>query len=741
MSANGSFPTPPDPDPDIEVEAEPLNVDIGRYLRALRRYAWLVLALIAVAVTAAVFYTRQQPEIFEAQASVQIEPRAVDLLGQGNEIVTVGGAGLEYYKQQRQVLGSLNLLRQTVVAKALQNKFLTEVERSSLPLDPYQYDLAARRLQKNVTIRYPEQNRIMYVNVRSTDPKLAQDIATQHVLTYEAYSKSLITSGTAQASTALSAEFAVAEKALQDAEGAIYQFQKDNDLLAISLEDKQSLVTSKIVTYNSKFDEAHSHGKELAAKLDILRKIASGGEIVDSPLLAMGDSTAFDAMRALYYTEKATFEELQKEVGPKTIEYAKAKARVDNLRQTLENEAKRVLGAAEKEYQAALQFERDMAVEVEKYKQEALALGPVLVKYNVLLRNKKSAEDKYNILVGRLSTSEMTSRMSQGLDTNVRMLDSAQLPTEPVSPRIEINIMVATSLALLLGLGIVFLIVFLDRSIKSAEDVQTSAKAPLLGLVPILAEADSARENDRERDMYVHHHPQSQVAESCRSLRTNIVFSGADRQLKTLVVSSANPREGKTTLVMYLGTTMAQSGQRVLVVDTDMRRPRLHTSTGVSGRKGLSNLIVGDESYEDAIKSTEVPNLFVLPCGPLPPNPSEILMSHKFESVLAELGQRFDRIILDSPPLGAVTDAVVLSKQADGVVLVVRAGKTLRDEVKRSVRSIRGVGGQVVGVILNQLDTHDRRYGYYRYGYGGYGYGSDKQQASAGAGAGGGTPT
>jgi polysaccharide biosynthesis transport protein len=721
-----------------EPDGEALNVDIGRYLRALRRYGWLVLALVALAITGAVFYTQQQTEVFEAVASVQIEPRAVDVLGQGNDIVAVGGAGLEYYKQQRQVLGSINLLRQTVVAKSLQNRLLSEQERSTLPLDPYQYDLAARRLQKNVAIRYPEQNRIMYVVVRNPDPKLAQEIATQHVLTYEAYSKSLITSGTAQASTALSAEFAVAEKALQDAEGAIYKFQQDNDLLAISLEDKQNLVTSKIVTYNTKFDEAHSRGKELAAKLDILRKIASGGEIVDSPLLAMGDSAAFDAMRALYYTEKAAFEELQKEVGPKTIDYAKAKARVDNLRQTLENEAKRVLGAAEKEYQAAIQFERDMAVEVEKYKQEALALGPVLVKYNVLLRNKKSAEDKYNILVGRLSTSEMTSRMSQGLDTNVRMLDSAQLPTVPVYPKLQTNIMVATALSLLLGLGVVFLIVFFDRSVKSSEDVQASAKAPVVGLVPILADAEVTIGNDRERDLYVHHHPQSQIAEACRSLRTNIVFSGADRQLKTLVVSSANPREGKTTLVMYLGTTMAQSGQRVLIVDTDMRRPRLHTSTGVPGGKGLSNLIVGDEAYEAAIKSTEVPNLFVLPCGPLPPNPAEILMSHKFQVVLAELQQRFDRVILDSPPLGAVTDAVVLSKQADGVVLVVRSGKTLRDEVKRSVRSIRAVGGQVVGVILNQLDTSDRRYGYYRYG--GYAYGGDKQ-ARAGAGAGGGTTT
>ena len=223
-------------------------------------------------------------------------------------------------------------------------------------------------------------------------------------------------------------------------------------------------------------------------------------------------------------------------------------------------------------------------------------------------------------------------------------------------------------------------------------------------------------------------YPTSRVAECCRSLRTNILFSAADRQIKTLVVSSANPQEGKTTTVIYLGTTMAQSGQRVLLIDTDMRRPRLHASLGIPRHTGITNLIVGDRDYDDVIRTTDIPNLFVLPCGPLPPNPAELLMSKRFAAVLEELTSRFDRVILDSPPLGAVTDAVVLSKQTDGVVLVVQAGKTLRDEVRRSVRQIRHVHGQVVGVIVNQLDAHDRRYGYYNY----YGYG-EKVKEPAGA--------
>jgi capsular exopolysaccharide synthesis family protein len=194
------------------------------------------------------------------------------------------------------------------------------------------------------------------------------------------------------------------------------------------------------------------------------------------------------------------------------------------------------------------------------------------------------------------------------------------------------------------------------------------------------------------------------------------MFSSADRQLKTIVVSSANPREGKTTSVIYLGTTMAQSGQRVLLVDTDMRRPRLHASLGIPRQTGLSNLIVGDKSYDEVIKTTEIPNLFVLPCGPLPPNPAELLMSHRFETVLAELTKRFDRIILDSPPLQLVTYAVVLSKQADGVILVVHADKTLRDDAKRAARQIRDVGGTIYGVVVNAIDDSRSSYYYGKYG-------------------------
>jgi succinoglycan biosynthesis transport protein ExoP len=702
------------------------GLDIARYLAALRRYAWIVVALIIVAVTAAVLYTRQVPRVYEAQASVQIEPRIQDLVGQGGVVGgNTSGGSIEYYRQQLQILRSDSLIRKTVESRDFHLQLLSEKERASRTTEE-QVQLAARRLGQQLTISYPQQNRTLYVKVKSTKPELAAELADAHIATFEVYSRGQLSTDTEKAAAALATEFADAERKLGEADAALYTFLKDKNLLSETLEARQSMVTSNIASFGQRVAEARAKRIELGARLARMKSL-SDQDVLESPLLALAGNSSFDGLRAQYYTERNNFLELEKELGPKTVEYAKAKAKVDDLHAALVAESKRALAAVQEEYKTAAATEGALASEMEGYQREAVALGPSIVEYNRLARAKKSAEDRYNTAVGGLQNSQMSDRLGRKLDSNVEPLDHARVPTVPVSPKLGVNIAIGAVGGLFLGVSLVFLLVFLDRSIKTAEDAQQLVGAPVLGMIPALADGELPSDDDKARDLYVHQHPTSRVAECCRALRTNILFSGADRQLKTLVVSSANPREGKTTSVIYLGTTLAQSGQRVLLIDTDMRRPRLHASTGVPRGKGLSNLILGDESYDEAIKTTEIPNLFVLPCGPLPPNPAELLVSKRFGAVLDELRTRFDRIILDSPPLEPVTDAVVLSRQADGVLLVVRAGKTERDEARRSAKKIRDVGGEIVGVVLNEADV-DRRSGYY-YKY--YGYGENLGDAKA----------
>jgi capsular exopolysaccharide synthesis family protein len=194
------------------------------------------------------------------------------------------------------------------------------------------------------------------------------------------------------------------------------------------------------------------------------------------------------------------------------------------------------------------------------------------------------------------------------------------------------------------------------------------------------------------------------------------------------VVTSSGPQEGKSTTAINLGIAMAQSGSRVLLIDTDMRRPRLHKAFGVANEFGVSSLVVGEGKLDDAIKSTDINGLFLMPCGPIPPNPAELLHTQAFSDLLNKLGERFDRIILDTPPVGAVADAVVLSTQVDGVVMVLKAGQTNRDVARRTVRALQDVKANIYGAVLNDVNLEKSKYGdyYYGYAYRYYGYGEKK---------------
>ena len=236
---------------------------------------------------------------------------------------------------------------------------------------------------------------------------------------------------------------------------------------------------------------------------------------------------------------------------------------------------------------------------------------------------------------------------------------------------------------------------------------------PFLGLIPLVRERFTG-ESSREVDLHVLLNPQGQAAEACRAIRTNLLFMSPERPLKRLVVTCAGPREGKTTTVVDLGVVMSTGGASVVLVDTDMRRPRLHKVFGLPADIGLSSVILGEATLDEAICATEVPGLFVLPCGPVPPNPAELLHTERFARTLDELATRYDRTILDSPPVGAVADAKVLAVAADGVLLVVRSHKTSRDMVAQAADSVLEVNGRILGVILNQVNLEGPEYaGYY----------------------------
>jgi capsular exopolysaccharide synthesis family protein len=294
----------------------------------------------------------------------------------------------------------------------------------------------------------------------------------------------------------------------------------------------------------------------------------------------------------------------------------------------------------------------------------------------------------------------------------VRIIERAEVPGGPISPNPKRNYQLAVLLGLALGIGMALLLEHLDNTVKTPDDVKEELGLPFLGMVPLAEGRAVLRQSQREG-------VSSGVKEAYRLLRTNLIFSSAERTGRVLVVSSASPGEGKTTTVANIAISLAQNGARVLAVDGDLRRPTLHQHFAIHKTPGLSDLIVGKCQPSDSVQITRFQGLHVLPCGYIPPNPAELLGSRNMTEVMAALRSHYDWVLIDSAPILGMADTPVLSAAADGVALVVSAESTTRPAILRAVDQIQTVGGRLLGVILNRVNLERNSYYYGQY-YGEY---------------------
>jgi len=414
-------------------------------------------------------------------------------------------------------------------------------------------------------------------------------------------------------------------------------------------------------------------------------------------------------------------------LGENHPELKKVRARVDASREALLNEVRNIQGA----------FQRDLAARDKEigglsglYKQaetQALDLNLLEIEYNRLRRAKDNNEKLFGIVIERSKETDLTRMLRVN---NIRVVDRPLVPKRPVSPNVPLNLAGGLAFGLALGLSFAVAREQLDRSLRSPEDIERELGLSFLGLLPQVglgpAEEGTYRSRRRQKaakpegplpapELFVFNRPASGTAEAARAIRTNILFTSPDRPFHALLVTSAGPSEGKTTVACSVAITMAQAGQRVVLLDCDLRRPRIHRVFGRTNELGLTSALLDPNCEGQIAIDTEIPNLSVIPTGPIPPNPAEILQSEAFAALLTRLRSRYDRVVLDSPPLVPVTDAAILSTLVDGTLLVVRASRTTRELARRAVRALRDVSGRIVGVVLNAVDLENRSYGYYQY--------------------------
>jgi capsular exopolysaccharide synthesis family protein len=409
--------------------------------------------------------------------------------------------------------------------------------------------------------------------------------------------------------------------------------------------------------------------------------------------------------------------------------------RLKQVDAAIQNEITKQTGRIKSDYEAAAGRERMLQAALEQQKQEATKLNESAIEYSILKREADTNRQLYDGLLQKLKEAGVTAGLQA---SNIRVVDAARVPLAPSKPDIPRNLGIALLLGLTGGVALAFVLEVLDNTVRTPEQVEAIAALPSLGIVPLTAGAHQAsllakktrgllttkqvRPNGAV-GLVAYSRPKSGIAESFRALRTSILLSSMGSPPKTIVVTSALPREGKTTTSVNSAVVLAQKGGKVLLVDADMRRPGVHQVMGLSARSGLSTVLTGSDSYANAIlQSRQLNNLFVLPAGPTPPHPAELLGSPAMKKLLEQWSAVYDHIVIDTPPILSVTDPVVLSVEVDAVVLVIRSGQTSKDALRRARDLLTQVNARVMGVVVNAVDLQspDLSYHYY-YGskYGG----------------------
>lgn len=710
------------------------------------RANWLLVTTVAASVALAVtFYTLGQDKIYEANAIVLFDPHPPRPLGNKVEGVNDPADSFwtnkEYYLTQEWVIQSLRMTSDVVRALGLNKDaaFLDDAPPGkTVPAREVSVEGAAEILQKRLSVELLKDSRLAEIKYRDADPARSQQIVATLTDTYVQKNLDDAAQANSSAGDWLHSQLGSLKDQLEKSEMQLHEYKKDNNILALSMNDKSDMLRQEMRQLDEAITSARLRAEQARARRDELAKInpedpqnIPATELLQSPTiqsLRMGYMDSLRAVDAITASGR----------GPNHPEVKAAQAQVDATRSALLMEIKNVQGAVDRDIAALQQETAGIGRLYGEAQNSALDLNLLEIEYDRMARAKDNNEKLFSMVLERSKESDLARTF---LFNNIRIAQRPVLPRNPVSPNVPTNLAGGLLAGLVLGLAAAYGRDQLDRTVKAPEDVERVLGLSFLGLLPVHGDGLTSGYSSQHRrkgptldsgvdaiaELLVHEHPASGFAEAARAIRTNILFMSPDRPYRTLLVTSAGPSEGKTTVACCIATAIAQAGRRVALLDCDMRRPRIHRVFGMSNQVGVTTALIEASDASALARETTVPNLSIVTTGPLPPNPAEILHSEAFAKLLSKLRDQFDCVVIDSPPVVPVTDAAILSTLADGTILVFRAFKTSRDLASRGARAIHDVGGRLAGAVLNAVDMNRYEYGAGYYYYKRDGYASDPE--------------
>jgi polysaccharide biosynthesis transport protein len=718
----------------------PREPHLHDYLLILRKHQWLILSFMLAVVTIVAIATFRMQPVYVATARVEIDRENANILPfQGTDSYDFIIDLENYIETQSKILTSETLALQTIRNNGLSarpefaspNGPSEAIASGSLANQKRPPELA--EFLGSLSVKRVPSSRLMDVSFESTDPQLAARIVNAHIASYIEQNFRSKYEATTQTSTWLADQLGELKIRVQKSEDARIAYERQNQIW--TLDDKQNITTQRLSDVNKQLTDAQS---ERMRKESVYQFAKSGN--LDAVPEVQSNSALADLFKKRSEASSQYTDALS-QYGPNFPKVQRLQAQIKEFDQSIEKEKQKILDVLASGYHEAQQRETLLTQALDQQKAETNQMAGKLVEYNILKREAEANKTLYEGLMTKLKETAI----SQGLrSSNIRVVDPAMIPSTPARPAKTRNVVLAFLVGLVGGVGLAFMREYLDNTVKTPDDVETLSRLPSLAVVPQFADSNggsrrrrllqgfSSNGHDKRIELVAQHLPKSQMSEAFRALRTSILLSQADHPPQVILVTSALPREGKTTAAANLAVTLAQLGDSTVLVDADLRKPGVGRLLNLGSGKyaGLSSYLAGVSSLDlVSVPHPAIPNLVAIPTGPLPPNPADLLSSHKLVEAIAELRTKFKFIVIDSPPIMAATDAVILSVQADGVLIVVRSGETPKEAFTRTRDLLNSVKCRILGVVLNAVDASAPDY-YYSYRYYPYSYGYGPQEAA-----------
>ncbi len=717
------MPAPPVQSQAVEEEPEGDELNLRELWQVIVKRRWTIVIFTLIVLAAVVTATYLMTPIYRASLTLQIDREDIKIIQTGEVAPEESGwSSQDYYQTQYELLKSRSLALRVVNQLGLADlpppppsplaEFkawlagwlpkASEAKDTTMQLsESDRLEGAVSGFLGGLSVEPVRNSRLVKLHYDSPEPQRAAAILNALVKNYINMNMERRFDASTYARNFLQERLQQVKAKLEDSERQLVGFARQEQI--ISVDDKQNTVSQTLAATNAALAEAEK--KRIAAEAGYRQMLGAQGQGLSQIL----DSKTIQTLKETKAKLEAQYQENLSVYKPAYPTMVQLRGQIGQINTLINQEINNIRAAVTASYQAARSEEASLRGRVEQLKQDVLSLQDRSIQLNILRREVDTNRELYNGLLQRFKEIGVAA----GIGTNnISVVDEAKVPGWPYKPNLRLNALLALVLGLLGGVGLAFLFEHLDDTFRRPEELEKLLGLPVLGVIP---KTRQERGDSRPMALVGHDDPRSAFAEAYRSVRTALQFSTASGVPRLLTVTSAMSGEGKTTTALSLAIQFAQAGKRILLIEADLRKPSLHRVLNLDNQVGLTNYLAGGGAQPvDIAKPTHIPNLFAIPSGPLPPNPAELLSSARMVELLGLAAGKFDQVIVDSPPLLGLADALIIGNLCEGTLLTVEMGSTPRGYALGALKRLRGARVHVLGAILTKLEARAGAYGYYR---------------------------